>query len=133
MVEGETGSKKSLIRELILYGLIGGSTAALDVALFHLFFTIGVPLLLANFISVNIAIALSFLLNAKFNFKKTDSLAKRAVSFFSIGYFGLLISLAILWVGVDVLKYQELYVKVFSVVIVAAVQYVLNKFLTFKN
>jgi HAD superfamily phosphoserine phosphatase-like hydrolase len=133
MTEKPKASKKQLLRELVLYGIIGGSTAALDVILFQVFLNLHIQLFIANFVSVNIAIALSFLLNAKFNFKKTDSLGKRAIKFFSVGYFGLLISFAILWLGVDLLHLREVYVKIFSVAIVAAVQYVLNKFLTFKN
>jgi putative flippase GtrA len=132
-IENFLSSKRSLLREVFLYGVIGGSTATLDVLLFQLLFTSGVPLFSANFISVNIAIATSFALNARFNFKKTDELVKRASKFFSVGYFGLLISFALLWLGVDVMELEELYVKIFSVVVAAAVQYVLNKFLTFRR
>jgi len=126
-------SKGPLLRELFLYGIIGGSTAALDVILFQVFLNIGIPLFLANFISVNIAIGLSFILNAKFNFKKTDDIGKRAVKFFSIGYLGLVLQLGILWLGVNLLEFQEIYVKIAAVIIGAIVQYILNKFLTFKK
>lgn len=126
-------AKKPLIRELFLYGIIGGSTAALDVILFQVFITLGIPLLISNFISVNIAIGLSFLLNARYNFRKTNNIGKRAIQFFTIGYIGLVLQLVILWLGVDVLKFLEIYVKVIAVIIGAVVQYILNKFLTFKG
>ncbi len=126
-------SKKALLRELFLYGVIGASTAALDVLLFKVFRTVGIPLLIANFMSVSIAVGSSFILNAKYNFKKTDNLHKRAAKFFSIGYFGWLIQSIILWVGVDHMGFQETYVKLFAVIVAAAIQYVLNKFLTFRN
>lgn len=126
-------SKKALLRELLLYGIIGGSTALLDVVLFHILVSINTPLLLANFISVSIAVGSSFILNAKYNFKKTDNLAKRAVKFFSIGYFGWFVQTIILLIGVDAMGYGETYVKIFAVFIAAAIQYLLNKFLTFRD
>lgn len=125
--------KRKLLKELFLYGVIGGSTALLDVLIFKLLLIVGLPVLLSNFISVNIAIASSFLLNAKYNFKKTNSLRKRALKFFTVGYLGLIISLLVLWIGVDLLGLEELSVKIVSVIIIAAIQYVLNKFLTFKD
>lgn len=128
-----TQSRKALVRELFLYGIIGGSTAALDVVLFKVFITIGVPLLIANFMSVSVAVGSSFILNAKYNFKKTDNLHKRGAKFFAIGYFGWLVQTIILWIGVDRMGFQDLYVKLIAVFVAAAIQYVLNKFLTFKG
>lgn len=127
------GSKKALLRELFLYGIIGGSTAALDVLLFHLLTGVHVPLLIANFISVSTAVGSSFILNARYNFKKTDNFASRARKFFAIGYFGWFIQSIILLIGVDSLSFSETYVKIFAVFIAAAIQYLLNKFLTFRD
>lgn len=124
---------KALIRELFLYGVIGGSTAALDVVLFKVFRAVGIPLLIANFLSVSTAVGSSFILNAKYNFRKTDNLHKRAAKFFSIGYFGWFVQSIILWVGVGAMDFQDTYVKIFAVFVAAAIQYVLNKFLTFKD
>lgn len=126
-------SRKALLRELFLYGIIGGSTAALDVLLFKVFRVVGIPLLLANFLSVSIAVGSSFILNAKYNFRKTDNLHKRAAKFFAIGYFGWFVQTIILWLGVDSLGIEELYVKIFAVFVAAAIQYLLNKFLTFRD
>jgi putative flippase GtrA len=126
-------SKKALLRELFLYGIIGVSTAALDVILFKVFRTIGIPLLIANFMSVSTAVGSSFILNAKYNFKKTDNLHKRAAKFFSIGYFGWFVQSIILWIGVNGMGFRDTYVKLFAVFVAAAIQYVLNKFLTFRD
>ena len=133
MDEKVINPKKALLRELFLYGIIGGSTAALDVVLFKVFRAIGIPLLVANFMSVSIAVGSSFILNAKYNFRKTDNLHKRAAKFFSIGYFGWFVQSIILWVGVHAMGFRDTYVKIFAVFVAAAIQYVLNKFLTFRN
>lgn len=39
----------------------------------------------------------------------------------------------IMWIGVDVLNQKQMLVKIGSVVFVAAVQYLLNKFVTYKK
>lgn len=122
-----------LLRELFLYGVIGVFSVSVDTFSFMLFEKAGLPLLLANFISVNIGIGLSFFLNTYFNFKKTDRISKRAAGFFSVGYIGLLLSMGIMWAGVHVAGMDKLTVKIISVIVAAAVQYVLNKFVTFKG
>lgn len=124
---------KKLFREMFLYGIFGLFSASMDTLSFWLFSKIGMPLLGANFISVNIGITISFFLNSFINFKRTDSLGKRAVKFYGVGYVGLLLSMLIMWVGVEKIYFQQMYVKVFSVILVAAVQYLANKFFTFKK
>lgn len=94
---------------------------------------LGLEKLQSNFISVNIGIFLSFILNTYFNFKKSDRLALRAVSFFAVGYAGLLLSLLILYIGADMLYINDLVVKLFSIVIVALFQFVLNKTVTYSR
>ena len=121
-----------IIPQIFLYGIIGGTSSAIDMICYTLLsrFT---PIhdLLANFIGINIGIAISFLLNTYFNFKKTDSIKKRAISFFSVGYLGLLLSMLIMFLGVEVANINDLIVKLCSIVIVAAFQFVLNKLITF--
>jgi putative flippase GtrA len=86
-----------------------------------------------NFISINLGIFTSFLLNAIFNFKRTDDFFKRAAKFFAVGYCGLALSMVLLRLGVVVCGYNDWAVKIFSVFFVAALQFVANKFLTFKE
>lgn len=92
---------KKLFREMFLYGIFGLFSAGMDTLSFWLFSKIGMPLLGANFIGVNIGITISFFLNSFINFKRTDSLGKRAIKFYGVGYVGLLLSTLIMWVGVE--------------------------------
>jgi len=126
-------NNKVLIRQIFLYALIGGLSASADSIMFVILRHVNIYIYFANFLSINIGITLSFLLNTFFNFKKTDRLKKRALSFYSIGYCGLLISMFILWLGTDILKVNEILVKLSSVVIVAMIQFVLNKFITYRE
>ena len=124
---------KKLFREMFLYGIFGLFSASMDTLSFWLFSKTDMPVLVANFISVNIGITISFFLNSFINFKKTDVLGKRAMKFYGVGYIGLLLSTLIMWGGVEKMNIQQMYVKIFSVILVAAVQYLANKFFTFKN
>ncbi len=124
--------KHPIIKEMFLYGLIGGTTALIDTLCYSLLTRVfHLDELLSNFIGVNIGIALSFLLNTFFNFKKTTKLKKRAISFFAVGYCGLLLSMLIMYVGVDLLKIHDLIVKLGSVFLVAVFQFILNKLITY--
>lgn len=122
-----------LFREMFLYGIIGLFSATMDTLSFMLLSKgVNVPIMLANFLGVNLGIFISFYLNTYINFRKTDELKIRAFKFFCVGYLGLLISTVIMYAGINIMKAEQLYVKVFSVIIVAAIQYILNKFITFK-
>ena len=125
--------KYPIIREMFLYGIIGGTSSMIDALLFILLRKAGLHIYLSNFISINVGITISFILNTFFNFKKKDNIKKRAFSFFSIGYVGLLISLLIFYIFVTKMHCNELAVKLFSIVFVAMVQFVLNKLITYGN
>ncbi|MDR1187922.1 MAG: GtrA family protein [Bifidobacteriaceae bacterium] len=120
------------IRQVLLYGLFGLTAAGVDFGLFRLLRQTGMTLLVANVVSVNVGIAISFVCNAFLNFRRTDTLARRALTFFCVGWAGLALSSAILAVGVQRMDLDETWVKAASIVVVAAFQFTLNKFVTFR-
>ncbi len=115
-------SKRNFIRQFILYGIIGVTTATLDVVLFNIL-SDHMSVFISNAISVNIAILLSFLANTFINFKTKDKFFKRLISFFSVGYIGLAIQSGILYIGTIMMDLDKLYVKIFAVFIVAIIQF----------
>ena len=121
-------------RNLILYGLIGSFTSALDFAVFTMLSKyIGIHYIIANCISVLVGITTSFALNRSINFKVKDKTGKRFLIFLTVGLCGLLLSNLILYVGIDMLSGDELIVKLASIVLVVGFQFILNKFITFKE
>ncbi len=121
-------------RNLILYGIIGSFTSALDFAVFTMLSKyIGIHYIVANCISVLIGISTSFALNRSINFKVKDKTGKRFLIFLTVGVCGLLLSNVILYVGIDMLSGDELIVKLASIVLVVGFQFILNKFITFKE
>lgn len=123
---------KKLIREILLYGVIGGFSASTDAIVFYLL-SQRINMYASNFVSINIGITLSFLLNMYMNFRVCDRIPQRAFSFFTVGYLGLFLSMIILYVGVELVNIPKMDVKLLSVFIVAAVQFTLNKLITFKK
>ena len=121
-------------RNQILYGIIGSFTSALDFAVFTLLSKyIGIHYIIANCISVLVGITTSFALNRSINFKVKDKTGKRFLIFLTVGLCGLLLSNVILYVGIDMLSGDELIVKLASIVLVVGFQFILNKFITFKE
>ena len=121
-------------RNLILYGIIGSFTSALDFAVFTMLSKyISIHYIVANCISVLIGISTSFALNRSINFKVKDKTGKRFLIFLTVGLCGLLLSNVILYVGIDMLSGDELIVKLASIVLVVGFQFILNKFITFKE
>lgn len=121
-------------RNLILYGIIGCCTASLDLLIFT-FLTQVVDLyyLIANIISCSVGILCSFLLNRKYNFKVTDHVARRMTIFVSVGVLGLLLSSLILHVCIDLFHWNELISKILSIGIVVVIQFLLNKYISFRK
>ena len=121
-------------RNLILYGIIGSFASFLDFCVYTLLSQIiGIHYLVANCISVFVGICTSFTLNRKYNFKVTDKTIKRFSVFLTVGICGMLLSNVILYVGNDILHYNELIVKLSSILLVVFFQFLLNKFVTFRN
>lgn len=121
-------------RNLILYGLIGGFCATLDFCIYTILCHKNImPYLWANVISIHCGIICSFYLNRHINFKVTDSHTKRFASFYIIGLLGLVISEGMLFVMVTLMSYNAVICKLVTVLVVALIQFFLNKFITFRK
>jgi putative flippase GtrA len=120
-------------RNFITYAVIGVSGATLDFVLFEIFLWAGLSMQIANFISVSAGITNNFFLNARLNFRVSDRLLRRFVAFYAVGMVGLVLSAAILELGVGWLGVSARIAKASSIVIVVVTQYSLNKVLAFRG
>lgn len=119
------------LRQAFLYGIIGACSSGLDAALFALLSgPLGWDPYVTNVLTVHCGIFCSFLLNRRFNFKMTDRTLRRFLMFYVTGLLGLLLSQFILWAG-SFLCENILTVKIVSIFIVAAVQFLLNRTFAF--
>lgn len=121
-------------RNLILYGVIGTCTAMLDFLLFTaLTRWADVYYIAANVVSCSLSILCSFLLNSKYNFRVTDHPVRRMVSFFSVGLAGLLLNSFVLHLCIVDLQWKNSVAKLTSIAITVIIQFLLNKFVTFRK
>ena len=124
----------NLFRNLILDGIIGGCCAALDFGIYTaLCYWDVMPYLVANIISIHVGIFTSFVLNRSINFKVKDKVTMRFLSFYAVGLTGLGISELMLYLMVTVGGLNQVLCKLLTIVVVALVQFLLNKYITFRK
>ena len=119
-------------RNLILYGMIGGTCAFLDFVIYSVLCLV-MSFLVANIISTHCGILCSFYLNRKYNFKVENSVLKRFLLFYAVGLLGLLVSEILLDIMVNAYSVEKLIAKIVTIIVVALMQFILNKFITFKS
>lgn len=121
-------------RNLILYGIIGCSSALLDFLIFTLLTEVlSVHYLIANCISVSCGLTNSFILNRKYNFKVTDKTLKRAVMFFVVGYCGLALNSTLLYVFINYVHLATPIAKLGAMAIEVLLQFIVNSLVTFRK
>lgn len=119
---------------LFFYCLIGCSGASLDFIFFYLLTKeAGLYYQYANCISVSVGIVNNFIWNSRFNFKLTSCWWLRLISFYGIGLIGLGLSALLLHVLINLLNYNEYFAKFLVIGIVTAIQFSLNKYITFRR
>lgn len=121
-------------RSLILYGIIGSFSAAIDFAVYSFLVSIcDMNYLISNCISVFTGISTSFHLNRKYNFKVKDHVRRRFMVFLAVGLSGLLLSDLILYFCIDLMHMDKYISKLLSIVLVVFFQFLANSNLTFKQ
>ena len=119
-------------KNFVLYSLIGLLAALLDLVLFYLFYEVlFFQLMASNAFSVASACLFSFLCNTYFNFKKSDFLFLRLLSFMIVVLVGYWLGLAIIYIGVEHTLLSATQSKVLSLPFVFFSQYFLNSKFSF--
>ena len=131
------GSKLSVVikkfRTLILYGIIGSVSAALDFIIYTFFVKFLLwHYIISNCISVLTGISISFVLNRTYNFKVKDQITKRFSVFLLVGLCGMVLSNLILYFSIDYMQLNKIISKILSIILVVFFQFLINKYVTFK-
>lgn len=115
-----------------LYLVIGGTASAIDVGVFiYLYEIVGLSALTSHSISIPLAAIHSFTCNAYLNFKKTDKLLFRFISFAIIVGLGYLLGAGIILIVDDVFKFGGTLGKLISLPFVFFFQFYLNSKISF--
>ncbi len=123
----------SRLRNLLLYGLFGMTAALVDYAVFFIiiYFQLGETEWLASVLGNICGFIVSFSLNTFINFKKSNHLFYRFVSYFIICVIGSAFS-TIVFIRIDGLL--NLYVsKILVMGLACIMQFMLNKIITYRK
>ncbi len=121
-------------RHFILYVVNGTIATAVDMSIFFLLSDVfGFYFLIANIISVFFGILVSFELNSRYNFKKTDLRFKRFFAFSIICLIGMGLGSLLLTTFYIGLSFPKLIAKILSVVLAGIFQFFVNKNVTFRS
>jgi putative flippase GtrA len=143
------------IKQLVKYGMVGMVGLVIDMGVYYLLvnkFSVHYPfsthisgllggkmsvgmldILISNIISSTLAVINNFMLNSYFTFKVTDNKLKRFTSFACIAIIGMIISSMLLTLFIGIMKMDDMLAKAFAICVVAVIQFLINKFFTFKQ
>ena len=126
---------KSITKSKIVpYFLIGVCAACIDVGVFiFMYEMVGLTALISHSISIPISAIFSFLCNAFLNFKKTDFLLFRFISFVTVIFAGYLLGVVIIIFIDDFLQLGGTIGKLTSLPFVFLLQFYLNSKISFRN
>jgi len=120
--------------KFVTYLFIGGFAASIDVGIFiFLHELMEIKSLISHSISVPISAIFSFSANAYFNFKKSDLLFYRFISFSIVIGIGYLLGILIIFFIDNVLQLGGTIGKLVSLPFVVTLQFYLNSKITFKD
>lgn len=115
------------------YLLIGALACGIDVGLFLILHNVtGLAPLLAHSVSVPLSVLFSFSCNAVLNFRTTDYLALRFLSFAMVAFVGYLTGVMVISAR-DLLGLDANSAKALSLPLVFVVQYMLNSLVSFRK
>ena len=127
-------------KEIINYLIFGVLTTVVSLVTYYIcVYTIldpdnAVQLQIANVISWIISVAFAYITNRKFVFEsKEKNKIKEASKFVTSRIATLLMDMAIMYVGVTVLRFNDKIMKLISQVVVIVMNYILSKILVFKK
>ncbi len=125
-------------KEVLLYLVFGVLTTAVNFVVYT-FFTrfLIVDELISNVFAWVFAVSFAYLTNKKYVFSsKTTSikqLTKELSTFFIARLFSLGVDMIIMFIGLRILFIYDIYVKLFSQIVIVILNYVLSKFIIFKK
>ena len=125
-------------KEIIKYGIFGVLTTVINYVSYILFTRLfGIDIFISNSLAWILSVIFAFITNKlivfeskKFTFK---IIIKEGISFTVARILSLLLDMLILYIMSDLMGISDLIVKIISNIVVIIVNYILSKFIIFKN
>jgi putative flippase GtrA len=123
------------LKQFIKFCLVGVVNTAIDFAVYY-FLTrvVGIYFLLANLISVLVAMTFSFVFNKYWTFKNFNpKINKQYLKFALVNLVYFLLNTAIIWLGVSIMGLGDLWSKLLATAVGLAWSFGANKIWTFRD
>jgi putative flippase GtrA len=117
--------------QFFFYCLCGGIGVFTDLTIYLIFLNFDFSYQSANIFGYFMGTCVSFILNRKLTFQVSDQILKRFVTFFGVAVIGFLVSGLMLWLLIDIFKFNQGVAKFIVLPLVLIVQYFLNRRVTF--
>ena len=119
--------------QLVKYVLIGILGLVVDFGTYWILTDININVEIANMISSTCGIINNFFWNSYTNFKVHNRMLLRFISYFLVGQITTVFTTISLFIFVTKLGFPHLIVKVIATIVATLIQFVLNKFVTFRK
>lgn len=123
----------NLIKQILKFGVVGGTAFVIDYGLFALLTYLGMHYLLAQVFSFSISLAFNYWASIKWVFNAKTQTPKEITIFVVLSIIGLGINEILLFIGVDKLKFHELLVKLVATFIVMVYNFITRKLIIEKH
>ena len=125
---------KIITREILMYGIFGLLTTAVNVATYSLFYyAFDMENVASTVIAWLFAVIFAYFTNRKWVFESNKNIAREGVEFFAFRLLSEIFDVIIMYLGVDVLKFAGIFVKIVANVIVIILNYLFSKLYIFKK
>jgi len=123
-----------LKQQIFKFIIVGGFCASIEFITFNIFISFfKIDYLIANVLSILIAVSINYLLSRAFVFEKSRySKRDEFLSFVLFSVLAILLNQMILWVLFEVIKLDIRLCKALAIVIVAFFNYLTKKYIVFK-
>ncbi|WP_288557132.1 GtrA family protein [uncultured Lactobacillus sp.] len=119
--------------QLVKYVLIGILGLVVDFGTYWILTDININVEFANMISSTCGIINNFFWNSYTNFKVHNRMFLRFISYFLVGQITTVFTTISLFIFATKLGFSHLIVKVIATIVATLIQFVLNKFVTFRK
>lgn len=132
MICNKDTAKKETLMQFIKFGIVGLSNTAIGLGIYYLLIWLNINYLISNAISWIISVFNAFYWNNKYVFKSNNSWMSALVKTYISYGFSFLVGSLVLYVLVDMFNVSQYLAPLLSLVITIPLNFVLNKFWTFK-
>lgn len=117
--------------QFFLYCVCGGLGVIADFGVYFFCLSYDFSYQVANVYGYLFGTCVSFVLNRKLTFQVSDQVLRRFLVFLGVAILGFLVSAFMLWLMIDVCNISQVMAKSLTLPLVVALQYTLNRRITF--